>query len=249
MLSINNLSVVKQKGKRIVSLLQDISLTLSKGRISLFLGKSGSGKTTLLRCLVQLEGGYSGEVSYCGCNVKQLSSKARCEILGFVPQNYALFPNLNALDNCAQPLSLKVGKRAAKVEAEKMLSALAMDKYFDSFPHELSGGQQQRVALARSLILNPTFIILDEPTSSLDPENTELLIGIMQQLRREGRGVIVSSQDMAFASKILDCAYFLENGAIVESYDRSLRFSVESKLYEFLDRKSKSSLPILPPKT
>lgn len=236
MLSINNLSVIKQKGKRTVSLLQDISLTIPKGRITLLLGKSGSGKTTLLRCLAHLEDAYSGEIFCLGQDVKRISSKKRCGILGFVPQHYALFPNLNALDNCAQPLSFKVGKRKAKEEAEKMLRALGMDKYLYSFPHELSGGQQQRVALARSLVLNPTFLILDEPTSSLDPENTELLIKIIRQLRDEGKGIIISSQDMPFSAQILDRALFLESGTIVERYEGSFPLPEESKLFEFLDK-------------
>ncbi|HSX10330.1 MAG TPA: ATP-binding cassette domain-containing protein, partial [Chlamydiales bacterium] len=224
--------------KKAAVLLQDISLSIPLGRITVLLGKSGSGKTTLLRSIAQLESEYSGEISYCGQNIGDIPSKERCKILGFVPQNYALFPNLNVLDNCAQSLSFNVGKRFAKEKAEKMLSALGMDRYFYAFPHELSGGQQQRVALARSLILNPSFILLDEPTSSLDPENAELLFGVIQQLKNEGKGLIISSQDMAFAAKILDRAFFIENGSLVESYDSadSLPFSTEGKLHEFLDK-------------
>src|SRR5579872_5266790 len=137
MLKVKNLSVVKRKG----FLLKDISLSAPGARITVLLGKSGSGKTTLLRCIAQLEKEYSGEISNGGQNI------------GFVPQNYALFPHLNALDNCAQPRSLKVGKRWAREEAEKMLGAFGMDGFAKSYPHELSGGQQQRVALARSLML------------------------------------------------------------------------------------------------
>lgn len=230
MLKVHNLSVAKRRK----ILLQDVSLTAPQGRITLLLGKSGSGKTTLLRCIAQLERDYSGEISCFGQDIGPISSKERCQIVGFVPQNYPLFPHLNALDNCAQPLSLSVGKRLAKREAERHLSAFGMDAYWNAYPHELSGGQQQRVALARSLLLAPSLILLDEPTSSLDPENADLLVEVIHRLKSEGKGVMISSQDMAFAAKILDRAYFLENGAILESYDCADSLPLPSKLEEFI---------------
>lgn len=227
MLKINNLSVIKRK-----KILRNVSLTIPSGRISLLLGKSGSGKTTLLRCIAQLEKDYEGEIVYGGKNLNSIAN--RSELLGFVPQNYALFPHLNVLDNCAQPISLRIGKKAAYLEAGKMLRDLDMDGHLSSFPHELSGGQQQRAALARSLMLNPSFLLLDEPTSSLDPENTQLLIGLIQRLKREGKGLIISTQDMSFAEKILDRAFFIENGSLIEDYEGGDPLSPKSKLYEFL---------------
>ncbi len=227
MLKINNLSLTKRK-----KILRDISLTIPRGKVTLLLGKSGSGKTTLLRCIAQLETAYEGDIFHDGQNVQTIANRSR--VLGFVSQNYALFPHLNALDNCAQPLSLILGRKAAYLEAEKMLSSLDMDRTFSSFPHELSGGQQQRVALARSLILNPSFLLLDEPTSSLDPENTKLLIGVIQRLKNEGKGLVISSQDMGFAEKIFDRAFFIEDGSLAESYETADSLPTEGKLYDFL---------------
>jgi ABC-type polar amino acid transport system ATPase subunit len=230
MLEVKNLSVRKKR-----DILRNISLTVSLKKVTVLLGKSGSGKTTLLRCIAQLEREYKGEITYCGQKIVQ---ENRNQTLGFVPQNYSLFPHLSALDNCAQPLRFKMDKEAAKEKAEKMLNSLGMDQYYDSYPHELSGGQQQRVALARSLLLGPSLLLLDEPTSSLDPQNTDLLVGIIRQLKEEGKGMIISTQDMAFAEKILDRAYFLEEGAIVDAYDSAelLSLSPESKFNKFISK-------------
>ena len=232
MLKINNISLNKKKNK----ILSSISLKASKGRISLLLGKSGSGKTSLLRCISQLETAYEGEISYEGRALSALSAKERCRLIGFVPQSYALFPHKNALDNCAHALRAVFGasKASAAAKAAEILRSLDMEKFLDRFPQELSGGQQQRVAIARALALNPSFILLDEPTSALDPENTERLIEIVRRLQAEGRGVIISSQDMAFAKKILDRAYFLEQGAFVEEHQGGEALPQEGKLYQFL---------------
>jgi polar amino acid transport system permease protein len=231
-IEIHNLSVEKKS----TPLLENISLQIPRGRITLLLGKSGSGKTTLLRCMAQLEKGYTGNIRYLNEEIKAIPSKQRCKILGFVPQHYALFPHFHVLDNCAHPLCLTLDKKNAYIEAKNMLATLGMEKYGSVFPQQLSGGQQQRVALARSLILKPSFLLLDEPTSALDPENTDLLIQMLQTITAQNKGVVISSQDMSFASKILDLVYFIEEGRITDSYDALLQSSLppDSKISQFL---------------
>jgi len=238
MLNIKNLSLSKQRRKESIQILQKISFDIPKNRISLLLGKSGSGKTSLLRCIAQLEKGHDGEILYKSVGVHQLGAKERCQIIGFVPQSFALFPHLTILDNCAQPLRLLLGakKRDAYLKVEEVLSSLDMLQFIHARPHELSAGQQQRVAIARALVLNPSFLLFDEPTSALDPENRDLFIAIVQKLSGEGRGVIISTHDMVFAAKILDRALFMEGGLIVETHDiQELgELSSESKLGRFL---------------
>lgn len=236
MIQIENLSLIKNKTKRI---LDGLSFEIPKNRITLFLGKSGSGKTSLLRCIVQLEKKYQGEILYQGKSMGHFMPKERSQSVGFVAQNYALFPFMNVLDNCAHPLRkvMDKPKKEAYAKAEEMLSLLEMQNYKTSFPHELSGGQQQRVAIVRALMLDPDFLLFDEPTSGLDPENTELFVKILSKLRSEGKGIVISSQDMTFAAKVLDLVYFLEEGQFCEKLDYNQKDSnlfKESKIYRFL---------------
>ncbi len=229
MLKINNLFLSKNKGK----ILQDISLEIPQKKLTLLLGKSGSGKTSLLRCIAQLEKEYLGEVLYQGQKLSAMPPQERCRVLGFVPQSFALFPHMTILDNCAQSLRLLGdSKESAYEKVQKTLDLLDMGKFALRRPHELSGGQQQRVAIARALVLNPSFLLFDEPTSALDPENTELFIEILKNF--EGRGIIIATQDMAFAAKVLGRAFFLENGSLIEQYDGTKPLSPESKLGQFL---------------
>lgn len=125
---------------------------------------------------------------------------------------------MTALDNCIHPVQCVYGwdRETARKRAMEILSFLGVGKVVSSFPHELSGGQQQRVAVGRALLLTPRFLLLDEPTSALDPENTDRLIVVLRDLQKEGMGVIVATQDMAFAEKICDQTVFLEEGKIVE---------------------------------
>ncbi|PIS03430.1 MAG: amino acid ABC transporter ATP-binding protein [Chlamydiae bacterium CG10_big_fil_rev_8_21_14_0_10_42_34] len=239
MIRVNKLSLIKTKKAKHSILLDDISLDIARDQITLFLGKSGSGKTSMLRCLSQIEKEYDGEILFEGRPIDQLSQKERCQLIGFVPQAYALFPFMSVLDNCAHPLRAVLGysKVDAYKKVDELVSTLEMQNLLHFFPHELSGGQQQRAAILRALLLNPVFLLLDEPTSALDPDNTNLLIKIIRRLKKEGKGVIISSQDMYFAQKMSESVYFLEQGRVVQQHDFSLdpELSRESKLGRFLN--------------
>jgi ABC-type polar amino acid transport system ATPase subunit len=227
--------MLKIKKLSLSKILREISLEVPEDRVTLLLGKSGSGKTTLLRCIAQLEKEYVGEILYQDKKLSDMSSQERCRVIGFVPQSFGLFPHMTILDNCAQSLRLLgQSKESAYDKVQKTLASLDMSKFASRRPHELSGGQQQRAAIARALVLNPAFLLFDEPTSALDPENTERFIAILQELT--GKGILIASQDMAFASKVLDGAFFLEDGSIIEQYDESEPLSMESKLGRFLNK-------------
>lgn len=214
MLLVKNLSVMKKQKL----ILQKVSCSFSSQKITLLLGGSGSGKTTLLRCLAQLEPAYLGEISCQGQDLCYMSPRKRAQFLGFVSQSYALFPHMNALDNCMHPLRALYGysKLEAKSKVESILHNLQIEHCSALYPHQLSGGQQQRVAIARALALDPHFLLLDEPTSALDLQNIDRLVSILQKLQKEGKGIIVASHDRSFAEKILDVAFILENGMLTE---------------------------------
>ncbi len=200
MLKVKNLSLHKNK-----TILSNITLEAPPHCITLLLGKSGSGKTSLLRCLAGLET-YKGEITY---NDLPLP-KNRSSIVTYVSQSYTLFPHLTVLENCLQPLRLN--KISNSIDS--ILESFHMLPYLHAKPHELSGGQQQRIALSRALLLSPSYLLLDEPTSALDPENIDRFITL---LRKFGKGAIISTQDMTFASRVLQRAYFLEKGKLIET--------------------------------
>ena len=218
MLKVNNLSLCKKKEGREISILRDISLEFPRGNISVLLGKSGSGKSSLLRSIAQLETAYEGTITYGDLFLSSLKAKDVSRLLGFVSQSFSLFPHKNVLENCIEPLTFhtKNCKTSLKKKVEEMLSCLDMEKFLSFYPHELSGGQKQRIALARALLLKPSFVLLDEPTSALDPENSQLLLKLIHQLKKQGIGIIISTQDMLFAKDLQGKAFFLEEGSLVE---------------------------------
>jgi polar amino acid transport system ATP-binding protein len=212
----NNLTV-QVKGQ---ILLDSISCSLQPGRITSFIGKSGAGKTTLLKSLASLIPVTSGVIVVNNKQLKDTTPQQRAEEVGYVFQEFNLFPHLTVLENCIDPLIIRGTSYAeAKARALVVLQTLGMSTFIDRYPSELSGGQQQRTAIARSLCLKPRVLLLDEPTASLDPENTDILIALLRSLAGEGLIIGVSSQDMSFVQKVFDRVYYLEDGKIIEFCD------------------------------
>jgi len=227
--------MLKVKQLSLRQIIKEISLEVPEEKITLLLGKSGSGKTSLLRCIAQLEKEYTGDILYDNQPLSSLTAQERCQAIGFVPQFFALFPHMTILENCAKSLQLLgESKESAYEKVRKTLDSLDMGKFADRKPHQLSGGQQQRAVIARALVLNPAFLLFDEPTSALDPENTKLFIEILRSFK--GKGILIATQDMTFAEQVLDRAYFLENGCLIEEYDGTQSLPLESKLGRFFDK-------------
>lgn len=219
MLVINNLTLYRPKTKK--TDLNNISCIIPIQRITSLIGKSGAGKTTLLRCIAGLQEITQGEILFQDKNLLNLDPCKRAELVGFVFQNFNLFPHLTVLQNCMQPLMIVQKKTAleAQKQALETLCQFGMETYQSSYPSQLSGGQQQRVAIARALTLGPKILLLDEPSSALDPENTQILIKLLEQLCAEGITIILASQDMGFARAIRDYVCLVADGQITETYD------------------------------
>jgi ABC-type polar amino acid transport system ATPase subunit len=199
-------------------LLKQISLRLKPGLINTFIGSSGAGKTTLLKTIAGLVPVTDGTITIDGQALNELNAYERAEKVGFVFQEFNLFAHLTALENCIDPLMVHGNSyQQATQKASQLLQELHMQEYSDSYPGELSGGQQQRVAIARALSLHPKVILLDEPSASLDPANTDRLIEILKALAAQGLTVALSSQDMSFVRKVANCIFFIKDGQLVES--------------------------------
>lgn len=232
MLVVKNLTITI-KGR---ILLNAINCELLPGRITAFIGKSGAGKTTLLKAMIGLIPIESGLIQIRDSTINSLSPQERSEKIGYVFQNFNLFPHYTVLENCIDPLQVHgINMQAAKKRALEVLEQLDMLPLVNAYPHELSGGQQQRVAITRALCLKPKVLLLDEPTASLDPLNTELLVSILRILAAQGLTIAVSSQDMNFIRLILDRVYYLDAGKIQEYFDKEDKVKPGNYIEKFIN--------------
>ena len=202
-----------------VTALQPTSLEISRGEFVAVIGPSGSGKTTLLSMLGGMLAPTTGKVWLDDESLYELTATERAHTrqqkLGFVFQTFNLIPYLTALENVEVPLMF--GRPATTADRERVAAVLAtvgLESRMHHKPSELSTGQQQRVALARTLANDPPVILADEPTGNLDPEMREQVLVFLEELRREGRTVVMVTHDpssAARASRIIK----LQDGAVV----------------------------------
>ena len=189
-----------------VTVLSDVSLEIPSGDFVSIVGPSGSGKSTLLLALGGMLSPSSGRILLDGASLYDLEPDQRAalrgEKIGFVFQTFNLVPYLSALENVQVPLFL--GGATAdeqKSRAASLLESLGLGDRMEHKPSELSVGQQQRVALARMLANDPSIILADEPTGSLDPETSAQVIEFLDETNREGRTVVMVTHDPQVARR------------------------------------------------
>ncbi len=200
--------------------LADVSLKVRHGEIVVLIGPSGAGKSTLLRCINRLETYSAGEIVVDGLEVSadRYSLQRVREKVGMVFQSFNLFPHLTVLNNVTiaprlvrrQPIWL------ATEIAEDLLERVGMIDHRDKYPSQLSGGEQQRVAIARTLATEPTIILLDEPTASIDPELTKGILELMRDIAADGITMLIATHEMGFAHAVADRVLFFDNGQLIE---------------------------------
>ena len=203
--------------------LKDITTTFENNQTTVLVGPSGSGKSTMLRSLNLLEMPESGKYYFDDLELdfkKGISKKEILEVrreTEMVFQNYNLFPQLTVLKNIIEgPVHvLKEDKESATKRAYELLKKVGLADKADAYPQQLSGGQAQRVAIARSLAMNPRYILLDEPTSALDPELELEVLKVLLQLAKEKQSLIIVTHNLAFAQKVADKILFVEDGQIL----------------------------------
>ncbi|MCF3120109.1 amino acid ABC transporter ATP-binding protein [Streptomyces arenae] len=230
-----------------LEVLKGVDLEVAAGEVTVVLGPSGSGKSTLLRTINHLEKVDGGWVSVDGelvgyrrgdkASARRAPGKGGGEgragklyelrerdvlkqrtHIGFVFQNFNLFPHLTVLENIVEaPVSaLKRPRRQAVASAEALLARVGLADKADAYPKQLSGGQQQRVAIARALALEPKLLLFDEPTSALDPELVGEVLDVIKDLARQGTTMIVVTHEIGFAREVADTVVFMDDGRVVE---------------------------------
>ena len=226
--SVTAVEKVFGSGAGAVRALNGVDLDVRQGEVLLLTGPSGSGKTTLLSIMGCILRPSAGRLHVCGQETRNLSRKdlaaLRLRHIGFVFQDFNLLPTLSAVENIEMPLRLAgAGARESRRRALDLLESVGLAGKSRAFPPDLSGGEKQRVAIARALINNPSLLLADEPTASLDSRNGRVILEMLRDSgsKRECAVVIVSHDGRAreFADRIV----YLEDGRLAGSPDSTTR--------------------------
>lgn len=214
-------NLVKRFGERII--LDNVSLSIEKGKTTVVIGPSGCGKTVLLKHMILLLRPTSGEVRFKGQRIDNLHERELDDIrthFGFLFQGGALFDSDTVYQNIIFPLvqhTKRIGDWKAVDELVKSkLALVGLDGYQNYYPANLSGGQRKRVALARAIALNPEVVFYDEPTTGLDPVRSDVINELILKLNKEfGITSVAVTHDMTSAYKIADRIVMLHKGKII----------------------------------
>ncbi len=197
---------VYDTGKIRVEALRGVDLSVEEGEFVAVVGPSGSGKSTLMNLIGCLDTPSAGSYLLRGERVAGLGKNELAAIrnrrVGFVFQNFNLLPQISAYENVELPLLFgQVGKRERARRVVEVLEKVGLADRMEHRPTELSGGQMQRVAVARALAMDPDVVLADEPTGNLDSTSGGDIMGLFEELHRQGRTVIVITHDQALARR------------------------------------------------
>ena len=208
-------NVTKTYGDKIV--LDSINLKINKGEILALLGPNGSGKTTILKIFSLLEPSTNGEVTISGESVNTKNTERIRMLVTLVFQKTTLF-STSVYNNVSYGLKIrKMPKETCNQAVKKALELVKLEGFENRSASKLSGGEQQRVALARALVLDPTLLLLDEPTANLDPKNASILEEIIAKVNRELKTTIVlATHNMFQAKKLPHRIALISEGKITE---------------------------------
>jgi len=193
--------------------LRNLSLSVPKGQVIALLGRNGAGKSTTMKSVMQIVRNTSGTISFQGTQISGLMPHKIAKLgLGYVPEDRRIFTDLTVLEN------LVVGSQPPREDAVTW----TQDMLFDLFPNlaerrnnrgkALSGGEQQMLTIARTLMGNPSFLLLDEPSEGVAPVIVEQMAKVISQLKSEGLTILLSEQNLHFAQAVADGAVIIESG-------------------------------------
>jgi putative ABC transport system ATP-binding protein len=205
-IELTEVAKIYRSGSLQVAALRGISARIQRGEYVAIMGPSGSGKSTLMHIIGCLDVPSSGSYRLAGEDVSQLSEGQLAEIrnrqVGFVFQQFNLLPSLNAWRNVELPLSYAgIGRDQRRRMALAALDRVGLADRVEHRPGELSGGQQQRVAVARALVGDPALILADEPTGNLDSTATADVLGLLDELHRQGRTIVLITHEPDVAER------------------------------------------------
>ncbi len=212
-----------QMGDTTVKAADHITMKIEKGEFVAIVGQSGSGNSTCMNIIGCLDVPTAGTYKLNGRDVGKMNRNAlaavRNEMLGFIFQQYNLLPKLNLMENVEVPLVYAGISRADRhIRAREVLEQVGLGDKLKNRPNQLSGGQQQRVSIARALVRNPPVILADAPTGALDSHTGREVLGLLQQLHKQGHTVVLITHDNSIAVQA-DRIIRLEDGQVVYDGD------------------------------
>jgi len=231
---VEDLQMVYQVGKVEVPALQGVDFSVKEGEFVAVIGPSGCGKSTLLHLIGGLLKPTSGRILIEGVSISSVSDFARTEIrrqrMGFVFQSYNLLNTLTARENIALAKRIQGNGHYEDGSADKILRMLGLENKMDHKPWELSGGEQQRVAIARAVINRPAILLADEPTGSLDSENSRMVLNMLRELNSVyGQTIIIITHDPEAAATA---------DRIIEMRDGRILNRVQNMFYAMEEKRS-----------
>ena len=219
LIELENIHVDLKSSFETINVLKGINLKIFKNESVGIVGESGAGKSTLIMCIAGLELISKGKIFFKNLPIHNLNEDDlalyRSKNIGVIFQSFNLLPSMTALENVNLPIEISGNFKNNKMAME-LLTAVGLKNRIFHYPHQLSGGEQQRVAIARSLISNPEILIADEPTGNLDKKNSEDVIKLLFQLKKNfGSTLILVTHDM-FVAKLCGRIIKIDNGLIVK---------------------------------
>ncbi|MDC7289546.1 ABC transporter ATP-binding protein [Blautia schinkii] len=201
-----DLCKIYNPGENEVRALDHVNLQIDRGEFVAIIGQSGSGKSTFMNMLGCLDVPTSGEYYLNGTDVSTMKdnqlSVVRNKEIGFIFQGFNLIANLTAIENVELPLIYRgIDRKTRKQLAVESLTMVGLEKRMHHKPNEMSGGQQQRVAIARAIAAKPPVILADEPTGNLDSASSKEILGILKDMHKTGKTVILITHDNGIAAQ------------------------------------------------
>lgn len=200
MIKVSAVSKSYEMKAEIIHAVKEVTFEVAYGECVALMGPSGCGKTTLLSLTSGLLTADSGSIEVAGKSLINVSAEDRAAFrlrnIGVVFQDTQLIPEFTVLENVMLPLELsQVRKNIAKVEASNAIKRVGLELQQDRFPDEISGGQAQRAGIARAIVGGRKVLLADEPTGSLDKENSKLVFSVLRDLAKSGLAILISTHD------------------------------------------------------
>lgn len=206
LIKVKDLCKIYNPGENEVRALDHVNMEIQKGEFVAIIGQSGSGKSTFMNMLGCLDVPTSGEYYLNGTDVSTMKdnelSVVRNREIGFIFQGFNLIANLTAIENVELPLIYRgIDRKTRRNLAIESLKMVGLEKRLHHKPNEMSGGQQQRVAIARAIAAKPPVILADEPTGNLDSASSREILGILKDMHKTGKTIILITHDNGIADQ------------------------------------------------